>query len=189
MRRCASHRLFSMVLDVLTVCASSGQLMFAASSQLCPSVELPCCWFSLCIMVNITLDGRPCCLQIEEAQATLAAKEAEVEDLKQKMAQGLSEAQVLPASDGDPCSTAFTVHDSTYHNCIRDIAWEPSGNAHTRNNSSPATPWTPNTAQLAVTLTMVRLTGRQHGTAGGGAGSRAGALRGAGPAGAAALPS
>lgn len=56
-------------------------------------------------------------LQIEEAQAALSAKEAEVEDLKQKMAEGLSEAQVFVTSHVQPCCTACscTVIDSACH--------------------------------------------------------------------------
>lgn len=124
-RRCAPHRLFSMLLDVLTVCASSGQLMFAPSTQPLNPVELSSCLFG-CTIVNITLDFWPCCLQIEEAQAALTAREAEVENLKQKMAEGLSEAQVLPASCGDPCSTAFTVQDSSYHSGIVPLGGSPA---------------------------------------------------------------
>ena len=98
----------------LIACASSGQLLVAASAQLCNPVELPSCLFSSCTIVNITPEVWPCSLQIAEAQAALTAKEAEVEDLKQKMAEGLSEAQVLAASCVRHCSTVCScdVHDS-----------------------------------------------------------------------------
>jgi hypothetical protein len=101
------------VAGCVDVCASSGQLILAASTQLCNSVELPSCLFSLYFIVDITPEVWPFSLQIAEAQATLSAKEAEVEDLKQRMAEGLSEAQVLAASCVKQCSTAcsYAVHD------------------------------------------------------------------------------
>lgn len=57
-------------------------------------ISLLCLALLLAPGTAVVLTTLLCCLQVEEAKAALDAKAAEVEELKQRMGQGLSEAQV-----------------------------------------------------------------------------------------------
>ncbi len=119
----------NVLLDMSTATGSSGQLLVAATS--CAILWNCCLVYSLAVSRSADhIHVFVFCPQIEEAQAALKAKEAEVEDLKQKMAEGLSEAQVLSTCYVERCSAARScpVHDSANPTGIVPLQrhWRPA---------------------------------------------------------------